>query len=66
MKKMKLSVDALRVESFAVASQSAEREGTVHAHARTDRYTCPATCEATCQTQVCPCPFSIDVTRCVC
>jgi hypothetical protein len=32
MKKLKLHVDELRVETFAVAAQSADARGTVRAH----------------------------------
>ncbi|HST60712.1 MAG TPA: hypothetical protein VLK84_18575 [Longimicrobium sp.] len=32
MKKLKLQIDELRVETFAVAAQTAETRGTVQAH----------------------------------
>ena len=56
MKKMKLNVDELCVESFAVAVGNGET-GTVKAYAPT---------QATCETLVCPCQVTQDMSNCVC
>jgi hypothetical protein len=44
MRKVKLEIDALAVESFDTGRDAAKREGTVHAHVATD---------PTCQNQTC-------------
>jgi hypothetical protein len=66
MKKVKLSLDALAVESFAVVNE-ADEQGTVEAHeAPTGKpFTCN-TCAATCQTMACPCPVSNGLPSCFC
>ncbi|HEX6749642.1 MAG TPA: hypothetical protein VF092_20285 [Longimicrobium sp.] len=56
MKKVKLSLDTLSVESFAVVAESAEK-GTVLAHRPSGMpFTCD-TCGATCLTD-CTCPVT--------
>ena len=57
MKKIRLDVDELHVESFAAATGNGET-GTVKAHAPSEH--------ATCETLVCPCQVSQDVSDCVC
>ena len=57
MKKLRLKVDELCVESFAVAVGNGEA-GTVKAHAPSEH--------ATCQTLVCPCQVTQAVSDCVC
>ena len=65
MKKVKLSLDALAVESFTVAAEMAEK-GTVDAHQPSGKpFTCN-TCQATCQTMACPCLVSNGVVSCFC
>jgi len=56
MRKLRLSVDELCVESFAVAVGNGE-PGTVKAYAPT---------AATCETLVCPCQVTQAVSDCVC
>lgn len=68
MRKMKLSLDELRVETFSVAAGEGER-GTVRGHAPQSggRDTCGHTCDnATCETLVCPCQVTQEVSNCVC
>lgn len=51
MKKLKLNLDDLRVESFET-SPAAPKDGTVHGYAETYEYTiCGLTCDATCAGQ---------------
>jgi hypothetical protein len=57
MKKLRLNVDELCVESFAAAPGS-DGTGTVRAHA-------PPT-NATCETFICPCQVTNDRSNCVC
>jgi hypothetical protein len=65
MKKVKLNLDALAVESFALVTET-EEKGTVAAHAPSGRpYSCN-TCAATCQTMACACPVSNGVLSCFC
>lgn len=47
MRKLKLEVDALRVETFETAAAE-QGMGTVHGQARPTRQSCADTCEATC------------------
>jgi hypothetical protein len=56
MKKLRLNVDELCVESFAAAPEI-DGTGTVRAHAPTN---------ATCETLVCPCQVTQEVSNCVC
>ena len=56
MRKLRLSVDELCVESFAVAVGNGE-PGTVKAYAPTN---------ATCETFVCPCQVTEAMSDCVC
>jgi hypothetical protein len=56
MKKLRLSVDELCVESFAVAVGNAET-GTVKAYVPT---------HATCETFVCPCQVTEAISDCRC
>ncbi|HEX5726907.1 MAG TPA: hypothetical protein VFX98_15640 [Longimicrobiaceae bacterium] len=66
MKKMKLNVDELCVESFAIVAETAEN-GTVKGHERpTTRPSCDETCDHTCQTYACACLVSIGPTYCFC
>ena len=67
MRKIRLSVDELRVESFAVATGD-EETGTVKGHApNSGQDTCGHTCDdATCETLVCPCQVTQAVSDCVC
>lgn len=48
MKKLKLHMDALKVESFPTSGRT-EQRGTVHAHSHTEcvEATCPHTCTNT-------------------
>ena len=50
--KIRLNLDALRIESFATGDAPARERGTVHGHARTDRCQTndctPATCGTEC------------------
>lgn len=59
MRKLKLDLGTLCVESFAADAHPAD-EGTVHAHATPPTYcgnTCAATCETNCDcTQILSCP----------
>ncbi len=66
MKKVKLSLDELAVESFSVEGADAG-SGTVRANeaATGQPFTCDS-CEFTCRTIACPCLVSEDVTACVC
>ena len=65
MKKMKLSLDALAVESFSV--ESARGEGTVKGHeGPTGQFTCNESCAPTCRTIACPCLVSEFFTQCIC
>jgi hypothetical protein len=52
MRKMKLNVEELTVDSFGVAANGAEVRGTVHGEALdafiTIRISCPATCGGSC------------------
>lgn len=43
MRKLKLEVDSLRVESFASVTKDAEEQGTVHAHASAPNACLPPT-----------------------
>lgn len=66
MKKIRLNMEELRVESFAISAGTVE-EGTVKAHARpTLDQTCPDTCKYTCDTHICPCRISENFTGCYC
>ena len=67
MKKLRLNVDELCVQSFAVATGNGET-GTVQAHAPSGgQNTCGHTCDnATCETLVCPCQVTQDMSDCVC
>ncbi|HEX8904298.1 MAG TPA: hypothetical protein VF771_05610 [Longimicrobiaceae bacterium] len=56
MKKIRLNVDELHVESFAAAAGNGAT-GTVQAHASDN---------PTCQTLVCPCQVTQAVSDCVC
>jgi hypothetical protein len=64
MKKLKLSLDALEVQSFTTAS-GAPRRGTVHGEQQCTCYTCTCpnceTCNATCPET---CGYSCDGTYC--
>ncbi|HEX6749641.1 MAG TPA: hypothetical protein VF092_20280 [Longimicrobium sp.] len=66
MKKVKLSLDALTVESFAVATEPAEK-GTVDAHQPSGKpFTCD-TCQDSCQTHgACPCLVTNGMLSCFC
>lgn len=78
MKKLTLDLDALTIETFATVPAAGDEDGTVMAHARTDRFTCancepselvadcsePTINEWTCW-DTCACPVSRDVT-CLC
>lgn len=51
MKKLTLTFDELRVESFETSSMQAERRGTVHGHFSLNgscAYSCGSSCDATC------------------
>jgi hypothetical protein len=72
MKKLKLSLEELRVESFATGAAT-RAEGTVHGHAPQTRNqnTCQATCAATCLFScegtcqyTCKCVFTEPVQTC--
>ena len=67
MKKMKLSLDALRVESFTVDAEKGG--GTVQGleapTAPGQLFSCN-TCQVTCRTIACPCPVSEGVSNCYC
>ena len=64
---MKLNVDELHVESFAIVAEAAEN-GTVKGHeAPTAPHpTCDRTCGDTCQTYACACLVSVGPTYCFC
>ena len=47
MKKVELTLDALRVESFST-TEVAQETGTVHAHEFTPRFSCGDTCNESC------------------
>lgn len=47
MKKLKLEIDSLEIESFSTAAGQ-EPAGTVEAHATRNQNTCGATCDASC------------------
>jgi hypothetical protein len=47
MEKLKLEIDALRVDSFAAEEAPAAEVGTVHGHQRTRRPTCGDLCTNT-------------------
>ena len=65
MRKMKLNADDLRVESFAAAEGSAWG-GTVRGHDGPPPSR-PQTCDnPTCETLICPCQVTQDVSNCVC
>ena len=67
MKKIKLNVDGLRVESFET-ERAAEGTGTVRAaEAASGRpWTCDPSCDFTCDTMACPCRVSEHPTMCYC
>jgi hypothetical protein len=66
MKKVKLSVESLSVESFPTASEGSEF-GTVNGHEiPTGKFTCNESCAATCRTVACPCLVSEFFTQCIC
>jgi hypothetical protein len=66
MKKIRLNVDELRVESFAVAAGNGET-GTVRAFAPNSQQDSCHTCDdPTCETLVCPCQVTQDMSNCVC
>jgi hypothetical protein len=44
MRKLRLDLDALAVESFAAQAEHAAAEGTVQGHLNTGVYSCAATC----------------------
>jgi hypothetical protein len=62
---MKLNADELRVESFAIAAETAEN-GTVKGYDGSNRPSCGDTCNNTCQTYACACLVSVGVTYCAC
>jgi len=63
---MRLKVDELRVESFAVAEAGAE-PGTVGGLEEQQPPSRPHTCDnPTCETLVCPCQVTQDISNCVC
>ncbi len=69
MPKLSLEIEALRVESFETDAPPAER-GTVLAHAKTNNYTCAATCfcppsaEETCGCYTVGCPVDDSLRIC--
>lgn len=66
MKKMKLSMDELHVESFSIEAASAEA-GTVKANEYTGKvFTCDPSCDPSCRTMACPCLVSEYFTQCIC
>jgi len=55
MKKLRLTIDSLRVDSFS-SEPVREQSGTVQAHdAETELQTCLFTCQNTCETWICFC-----------
>lgn len=64
MKKLTLDVDALSVDSFPTAEVDAERMGTVHAHAPTQRCSgTAASCFTSCRADLrdaCTCPVAVE------
>ncbi|HEX8695608.1 MAG TPA: pinensin family lanthipeptide [Longimicrobium sp.] len=52
MRKLRLKLDALRVESFETAAAAPREAGTVHGHARPTRQ--QQTCDLTCEGDGCP------------
>jgi hypothetical protein len=67
MKKIRLKVDELCVESFTVATGNGET-GTVKAYVpNSGQDSCGHTCDdPTCETLVCPCQVTQDMSNCVC
>jgi len=66
MRKIRLDLEALCVDSFATERQL-PATGTVHAHATPPTY-CGNTCAATCQTNcdcTYTCTFGFPATRCI-
>ncbi len=70
MKKVRLSVDGLQVQSFATSDAAAQEHGTVHAHdAATDADECATqdqawnTCWGTCDV-TCGCPDNTERYNC--
>lgn len=61
MRKMKLELEALSVESFETGRSRMEERGTVfgHNHTRGGHITCGGTCDGG---NTCECPVTVDVT----
>ncbi|HEU4560450.1 MAG TPA: hypothetical protein VFS20_21550 [Longimicrobium sp.] len=64
MRKIRLELDTLSVESFIPSNESPDTRGTVNAHGPTNNRTCPATGMTFCETN-CECTFSCP-TGCTC
>jgi hypothetical protein len=55
MRKVRLDMDALKVESFATAERGADKRGTVRGHSSPD-FTCWQTCDRICPSISGPAP----------